>query len=151
MGWVTRPITGPSPVCAGAGAGARAPGGACRSITMAGACGRPNKVMAKAPAAIRQIVNEQAKLRARPLRDVSKPSAVEAAAAMPPLRIGMVTHRLTQQKARLPRGRRAFREPRSDLPKRGRQRPRFWGGARSSAGAARAGGELLRRGRGLVL
>jgi hypothetical protein len=36
------------------------------------------------------MVKEKAKLRARPLRDVSKPSAVSAAAAMPPLRIGMV-------------------------------------------------------------
>src|SRR6185437_13999950 len=103
MGWVTRPITGPSPVWAWAGAGGRAPGGAGRSITMAGACGRPNKVMARAPAAIRQIVKEQAKLGARQLLDVSKPSAVSAAAAMPPLRIGMVTHRLTQQKSPPPK------------------------------------------------
>src|SRR6185437_4482968 len=104
MGWVTRPMTGPPPICATAGAGARAPAAVFKSTTMAGAWGRPNRVMARAPAAIRQMVKEQAKVRARPLRDASKPSADSAAAAMPPLRIGMVTHRLTQQKARLPPG-----------------------------------------------
>src|ERR1700733_3177991 len=71
----------------------RAPSAKSRGIE--GPCARPKRVMASAPAASRQTVKDEAKASARPLLDTKTPSAEEAAAAMPPLEIGMVTPRLT--------------------------------------------------------
>src|ERR1700735_210546 len=71
----------------------RAPSATSR--VMEGPCARPNRVMARAPAASRQTVKDEAKASARPLLDAKTPSAESAAAAMPLLGIGMVTPRLT--------------------------------------------------------
>src|SRR6185503_17533653 len=57
--------------------------------------GRPNRVMVMTPAASRQAVKETPNASARPGLDARKPSAGSAAAAMPLLRIGIVTLALT--------------------------------------------------------
>src|SRR5258707_4344831 len=61
-------------------------GSSSSRLTVAPPPGRPNRVMASAPAASRQAVKEQAKASARPSLDTATPSAVSAAAAMPPIK-----------------------------------------------------------------
>src|SRR6266700_1183988 len=98
MGLVTGPIRGASSELGLRSAvvlGLATPDSARSRVTAAGPPGWPKSVMVRTPAASRQAMKEQPKASARPALDARKPSAESAAAAMPLLRIGMVTPGLT--------------------------------------------------------